>query len=509
MKQIKLSKNEIMLLLTAGVVTLSVVVHILHRSFNFLESYAILQGVILPTGGLKLLVNLALVVPIILIIVAYLFYRKDRHHTQIPLMLTLALTAGSISIIAGGNGLVEYHFSIFMIIAIISSFQSIALILYSTVLFAFHHLAGYFLFPEILCGTSEYSFSLLMIHAIFLLMTAGATILIISNNKAIQHQLSLETDEAEQQLKEILVTVRHESESLTKLANELQEESQQSALSSRNMASAIHTLEVNTQEDAASMNQAIVQNTHNLQQFEDIHNKTHAVVQQAKNSLQQANEGKNSIHDVTEQMNTITKTISSIDSLIDTLSQQSGEISKLLKVIHSISEQTQLLALNASIEAARAGEHGKGFSVVASEIRKLATGTQLSAKEIDEVMATIQHQIDQVAAKMHVGMAEVLNGNKSIEMTGQTFDAIVHTISNLESNIESIAHSTNYLIAHTQESMSLFEQITQTNNGTVKNVAVISQSAQEQQQTIASIDEAIHGLNQISAEMQHLMKQIQ
>ena len=498
-----------MLMLTAGVVLLSVLTHVLHKGFGFLETYAILQGAVLPIGGLKLLVNIAFIVPIVLLVVAYVLYRKNEKHPYISLVLTLSLTAASVSIIAGGNGLIEYHFSIFMVIAIISNFQSIRLILCSTVLFAIHHFTGYFLFPEIICGTSNYSFGLLMIHAIFLLLTSGATILITFNNQKLKKQLQTETKEAEQQLQTLLATMRSESESLTTLSKELQVEAQQSAESGRNMAAAITQLHANSHDAAASMNQAISQNKLTLQEFTEIHHKTAKVGVQAKNSLQQANEGKGTVTDVILQMQTITETIASIDSLIATLAQQSGEISKLLCVIHSISEQTQLLALNASIEAARAGEHGKGFSVVASEIRKLATGTQASAKEIDEVMASIQLQIEQVATTMQTGMSEVLKGNDSIETTGQTFDEIVTTISQLEKNIEGIAESTRYLNSHTQESMSLFELMVDKNNGTVQSIDVISETSRNQQYTIDSMNEAVLSLNEISHEMQNLMKQLQ
>lgn len=87
----------------------------------------------------------------------------------------LSLTFASIVSIATGNGLIEYHFSIFMVLAFIGSFQNIRLVVVSAVIFAIHHLGGYFLFSELICGTSDYSFTLLCIHAFYLILTSTAT----------------------------------------------------------------------------------------------------------------------------------------------------------------------------------------------------------------------------------------------------------------------------------------------------------------------------------------------
>lgn len=502
------SKNTLMIYLSTFVVCLSLFVHLLHRIFGFLDNYLALQSIGNITGGMQLLQNIFLIIPIILLIASFVYYKTAKDHKAIPILLTYTLTFASISIIAGGNGLVEYHFSIFMVIALIATFQRIALIIHSTIIFAIHHFGGYFLFPQLLCGTEDYSFTLLMIHAGFLITTSAANIIIIYSTQVREENLTKETTEAEAQLKQALQAMAKEGDQLNNITNVLTDGSTQVANASFTTTEALKTLEETTAQEATAMEEAITQNRENLQQFNDIHGQTTQVAQKAKDSLQKAFSGKETINEVTNQMHVITNTVGSINELVEVLASHSTEITKLLNVIHNISEQTQLLALNASIEAARAGEHGKGFAVVASEIRKLATGTQNSAKEIDEVMETIQHQISNVAIKMQSGMNEIFKGNESIRTTGATFDSIVSTISDVEETIQSVTQSTNYLLKQTEESLIVFNQIAESKQMTVNNISVISTSSIEQHKTVESLNNAISSLNKVTGDMYALIQRL-
>ncbi|WCE30050.1 methyl-accepting chemotaxis protein [Vibrio sp. SCSIO 43137] len=116
--------------------------------------------------------------------------------------------------------------------------------------------------------------------------------------------------------------------------------------------------------------------------------------------------------------------------VITQLSEESNQIGEILTVIQSISEQTNLLALNAAIEAARAGEHGRGFAVVADEVRSLATRTQQSANEIGEMIGSLQSKAEQA---VDIVGNNLEHAEQSVKQTNDTNDS-------LESMVASLTH---------------------------------------------------------------------
>jgi methyl-accepting chemotaxis protein len=99
------------------------------------------------------------------------------------------------------------------------------------------------------------------------------------------------------------------------------------------------------------------------------------------------------------------------------LGESSKRIGNIVEVIRQISEQTSMLALNASIEAAHAGEQGRGFAVVADEVSSLARRVGQSAKDIEALIQTVKEQTQAVVASMEVGTREVANGSQLVTGT--------------------------------------------------------------------------------------------
>lgn len=505
--KMKLNRSTIMLVNTAFVVLLSIFIHLLHRQFLFLDDYLMLQGIANPAGGIYVLMNILFVIPIILFGITLWLY-KINHDAQ-RLFITLTLTFGSISIIAGGDGLTEYHFSIFMVMAMIASFQQIKYILISTVIFAVHHLSGYFLFPQLLCGTDDYHFSLLMIHAIFLIMTSVSTSLFIFSTQEMENRLALESKNAEQQLEQLFQKINMGSQHLKNLSEQIALDSSASAKSSYRITNALSSFQQNAEQEAQSLIMSVSKNEESINQLSIIHERTENVTARAQQSLQDATIGKEKVKDVTKQMHVITDSVSSIKNLVETLESQSKDISNSLLVVHTISEQTKLLALNASIEAARAGEAGKGFSVVASEIRKLASDTQDSVSKMDAVLEGIRQQIVAVAMKMNAGMDEIYKGDRYIQESEQAFDVIYKTISTFEQDIFQISVASNDLVQQTNHSLQIFNEITSMNEQSLETVAIITDSAKQQYEASQSLDQVITELNKVTHQLNQLTEQIQ
>jgi methyl-accepting chemotaxis protein len=208
----------------------------------------------------------------------------------------------------------------------------------------------------------------------------------------------------------------------------------------------------------------------------------------AETSAHQAKDETLSGARVVEENITIIHTLSSeieqAAEVIQTLKKDSESIGTVLDVIRGISEQTNLLALNAAIEAARAGEHGRGFAVVADEVRTLASRTQESTVEIQEMIERLQQGADSAVTVMDKGIETVRESVKQTSLTGETLTAITSTVNHIS--------DINAQIASAIEEQSI---VTEDINQNVVSIDGLAQRGYESSSNIAMANEQLQTLD--------------
>jgi methyl-accepting chemotaxis protein len=135
---------------------------------------------------------------------------------------------------------------------------------------------------------------------------------------------------------------------------------------------------------------------------------------QAEQGRTLALEGQERIYQVTTEFDKITAVISQSAESVEKLQESAASVRKLVTTVREISEQTNLLALNAAIEAARAGESGRGFSVVADEVRNLATRTGTATVEINSMIDKIDHETNVAVSSIVEGRSEMERGVRMV-----------------------------------------------------------------------------------------------
>jgi len=133
------------------------------------------------------------------------------------------------------------------------------------------------------------------------------------------------------------------------------------------------------------------------------------------------NKGAEITHATVNTMDGVSQAVGQASQVISTLSDNSKDIASVLDVIRGIAEQTNLLALNAAIEAARAGEQGRGFAVVADEVRTLASRTQQSTQNIQQMIEDIQQGVAQAVVSIEQGRTAT---NEGVTLAKQTLDGL-------------------------------------------------------------------------------------
>ncbi len=164
--------------------------------------------------------------------------------------------------------------------------------------------------------------------------------------------------------------------------------------------------------------------------------------QVARQSLAAAGKGTQAVQDSIKGMNEIREQIQETSKRIKRLGESSQEIGEIVELISDITEQTNVLALNAAIQAASAGDAGRGFTVVAEEVQRLAERSGEATKQIAAIVKTIQTDTQGAVSAMEESTRGVVEGAKLSDAAGQALAEIGDVSQNLAELIENISDAT-------------------------------------------------------------------
>jgi methyl-accepting chemotaxis protein len=212
-------------------------------------------------------------------------------------------------------------------------------------------------------------------------------------------------------------------------------------------------------------------------------------------------EGISSVEDLSEKSNETIAIAGNILSDIQALGKNSESIGEIVEVISNIARQTNLLALNAAIEAARAGEMGRGFSVVASEVRKLAEQSMSASKEIAELIKSIQKQTVETVDRAATAERIINSQNDAVSSTINVFNRISSSMELLAEKIRTIIEYITQMESKKEETMISIQNISAVSQETAAYSEEITASVQEQVSSIQELANYANDLNEAASKL--------
>ncbi|WP_082794492.1 methyl-accepting chemotaxis protein [Halobacillus sp. KGW1] len=311
-------------------------------------------------------------------------------------------------------------------------------------------------------------------------------------------QLAGSTHEMKEGIRQIILqlqgaveSVRTQSSGLRLSANEVQEGSEQ-------IASTMEQLSAGAESQAHSSSKLSEMMEAFTTEIREAYENGKGISESSGSVLRMTNEGSDMMRHSVDQMQTIDRIVKESVDKVRGLDSQSQQISKLVQVIQDIANQTNLLSLNAAIEAARAGEHGKGFAVVADEVRKLAEQVSHSVEDITSIVDTIQTESGEVAATLQNGYKEVDQGTTLMKQTGETFDKIQHSVTDMVARTREISAKLQKISEDSYEMNTSIEEVASVSEESAAGVEQVTAAAQQSNSSVEEVSNSAEDLAELS-----------
>ncbi|MGY2177770.1 methyl-accepting chemotaxis protein [Pseudomonas azotoformans] len=396
------------------------------------------------------------------------------------------------------QGVIESHFGIFALLAVLTFYRDWLPILVAAATIAVHHVVFHALqhqgFP-VFVMEHHGGWTMVFVHAFYVVMETVALLYLAVHSQAeavesqemlekmlaVTSQFSAQTTQGDGKVHVSLAKrFDHFLQQITHLIDGVARDSRGLGQLGQALASASGTLEKGARHQLAE----ITQMTGSMQRMEDAmgHIAVHVeqAVDHAGKASQQIQRGQESVSRAQQEITQLASRLNGTHETVQGLAVQAEQIGSVLEVINSIANQTNLLALNAAIEAARAGEQGRGFAVVADEVRSLAQRTAVSTQEIKTIIEGLQHGSRQAVEAMH-------NSRQGVERCVEDSQVAVDMLRAVGNDIAHIDDLNGRIVTTTREQTTANLEIV----GRLQSVQSIAQSTANDVETLARSSEQL------------------